>query len=298
MVIKIFLWLMTSLTIIITLYLVLIYIISKSFRSYPCYLNIILSSIIVINNILRIIGIGEVGTGKCYFQAFTLAVTDKLFFSSLSINAFLSYIGVVYFQFYTNNIKCLFIILNTIALFISITFGLIFILIKDPVSYANVCYVDGNDYKIMTDIITTFCLYLLYLYCNIKLLLYIIKVIKELYETEKSAKNFSRHFYRILFSIIITTLSFLVVILIIKDSLFLDDDLIDLFYIIVCLIVDLFYTFNKTVIRESYKLFCKKRAENENNENLKKENDDDDNDNEDDDKDKNDKDDSEYYMED
>ena len=298
MVIKILLWIMTSLTIIITLYLVAIYIISKSFRSYPCYLNIILSSIIVINNILRIIGIGEKGTKKCYFQAFTLAVTDKLFFSFLSINAFLSYIGVVYFHFYSKNIKSLFIILNIIALFIGISFGLIFILIEEPVSYSNVCYVDGNDYKKLTDIITTFCLYILYLYCNIKLLLYIIKVIKEFYEAEKNIKDFSHHFYRILFSIIITTLSFLVVILIINDSLFLNDDLIDLFYIIVCLIVDLFYTFNKTVIRESYILFCSKKAENGNKEEHEGENDIE-NENEDDDKDKNeDKDDSDYYMED
>lgn len=295
MVIKLLLWMMTSLTIIITLYLVIIYIISKSFRSYPCYLNIILSSIIAINNILRIIGIGEVGTGKCYFQAFTLALTDKLFFSALSINAFLSYIGVVYFQFYSKNIKYLFIILNIIALFIGTAFALTFILIKEPVSYENVCYVDGNNYKKITDIIITFCLYLLYLFCNNKLLLYIIKVIKELYETEKSAKNFSSHFYRILFSIIITTLSFLVVILIINDSLFLNDDLIDLFYIIVCLVVDLFYTFNKTVIKESYKLFCKKKAENENNNEYNKENE---NQNEDDEKEKNDdKEDSDYYDE-
>ena len=294
MVIKIFLWIMTTLTIIITLYLVVIYIISKSFRSYPCYLNIILSSIIVINNILRIIGIGEIGTGKCYFQAFTLALTDKLFFSFLSINAFLSYIGVVYFHFYVKNIKYLFIILNIIALLISIVFALIFILIEEPVSYSNVCYVDGNDYKKLTDIITTFCLYLIYLFCNIKLLLYIIKVIKELYETEKSAKSFSSHFYRILFSIIITTLSFLVVILIINDSLFLNDDLIDLFYIIVCLVVDLFYTFNKTVIKESYKLFCKKKEENDNNKIYTKDNED-----EDEDKEKNDdKEDSDYYSED
>ena len=35
--------------------------------------------------------------------------------------------------------------------------------------------------------------------------------------------------------------------------------MIDLCYITICLILDLFFTFNKTVINETYKLFCCKK---------------------------------------
>ena len=256
--IKILLWLMTSLIIITTLYLVIIYIVSKSFRSYPCYLNIILCLVIAINNLLRLIGIGESDTGKCYFQAFTLAVTDKLIFTSLTINAFLTYIGVENYDFYKKKIKILFIVSNLIGLTVSVTFGTIFIILEKPQPYENVCYVYGTDLKETVDSITMFCLYLIYLYCNIKLLLYLLKVIKELHAEEKNVENFSGHFFRIFFSLFVVSISFLTVILIINDSLFLDDNLIDLSYIIICLIVDLFYTFNKTVIKETYKLFFKK----------------------------------------
>ena len=253
---KTLLWIMTSLIIVILLYLDLIYIFSKSFRSYPCYLNIILSSVIAIDNILRLIGIGEEGTAKCYFQAFTLAVFDKLIFTSLTINAFLTYIGVTNYELYTKKMKILFIGSNIFGLFIGLIFGIIFITIDSPNSYDNVCYVKASVYKETSDTIITFCLFLIYLYCNIKLLIYLVRIIKELFVTGKKTKDFSRHFFRIFFSLIITSLSFFVVILIINDSLFLDNNLIDLFYIIICLIVDLFYTFNKTVIKETIKLLC------------------------------------------
>ena len=263
MVIKLLLWLMTALIIIATLYLVFIYIISKSFRSYPCYLNITLSLIIAIDNLLRLIGIGEANTAKCYFQAFTLAFADKLIFTTLTVNAFVTYIGVVNYEFYAKWIKILFIVSNLIGLIIGITFATIFIVLEKPEPYENVCYVNGTDLKETVDTYTIFCLYLIYLFCNLKLLLYLVKIIKELFIEKKSKKNFSSHFYRILFSIIIVSLSFFVELLIINDSFFLNDDLIDLFYIIICLIVDLFYTFNKTVIKETYKIFCKKNNKKE-----------------------------------
>ena len=57
----------------------------------------------------------------------------------------------------------------------------------------------------------------------------------------------------------------MIVILIINDSLFLDDNLIDLTYVFSCLIVDLAYTFNITVVKETYKLFgCVKEDNNKN----------------------------------
>ncbi len=261
---KLILWIMTGLIITIALYLVIIYIISKSFRSYPGYLNIILSLVIALDNILRLIGIGEKQTVTCYFQALFLAIFDKLIFTSLTINSFLTFVGVTKYDFYNNKIKLLFIMSNLIGLFISLAFGIIFTILAEPESYENVCYVNSSKAKETTDTIMNMCLYLLYLYCNIKLLLYLGKVIKELFVTNQKTENFSSHFFRIFISIIITSAAFLVEILIINDSLFFNDDLIDLCYIIICLVIDLYNTFNLTVIKETINLFCRKKNEDQN----------------------------------
>ena len=263
---KILLWGMNILIIAISLYLLLIYIISKSFRSYPCYLNIILSCVIAIDNILRLLRLGDSGAIVCYFQAFTLALFDKLIFTSITVNTFLTYTGVTKYEFFKTKMKVLFYASNIAGLIIGLIFAIFFIIMDEPQKYENVCYVNSSYYKEFSDTITTFCLFLINSYCNIKLLLYLISVIKELYVIGRNVKDFSKHFFRIFISLIITTISFLIVILIINDSLFFDDDIIDLCYITICLILDLFFTFNKTVIKETYKLFCCKKdvEENEN----------------------------------
>ena len=264
---KILLWGMNALIITISLYLLIIYILSKSFRSYPCYLNIILSCVIAIDNILRLLRLGDSGAIVCYFQAFALALFDKLIFTSITVNTFLTYIGVRKYELFKAKIKILFFASNIVGLIISLIFAIFFIIVDEPQKYENVCYVNSNSYKEFSDTITTFCLFLINSFCNIKLLLYLVSVIKELYVIGRNVKDFSNHFFRIFVSFIITTISFLIVILIINNSLFFDDDLIDLCYITICLFLDLFFTFNKTVIKESYKLFCCKKdvEENENN---------------------------------
>ena len=256
---KILLWVMNFLIIAISLYLLIIYTVSKSFRSYPCYLNIILSFVIAIDNILRLLRLGDSGTIICYFQAFTLALFDKLIFASITVNTFLTYIGVKKYALFKAKMKILFLASNIIGLIIGFIFAIIFIIIDEPQKYENVCYVNSSSYKEISDTITTFCLFLINSYCNLKLLLYLVSVIKELYVIGRNIKDFSKHFFRIFISLILTTMSFLIVILIINDSLFFDDDLIDLCYITICLILDLFFTFNKTVIKETYKLFCCKK---------------------------------------
>jgi len=266
---KILLLGMNFLIIAISLYLIIIYLVSKSFRSYPCYLNIILSLVISIDNILRLIRLGYSSIIICYIQAFSLALFDKLIFTSITVNTFLTYIGVRKYELFKTKIKVLFFASNIIGLIISLIFAIIFIIIEEPVKYDNVCYINSSYYKKLSDSITTSFLFLINSYCNLKLLLYLLSVIKELYVIGRRVKDFSNHFFRIFISFIITTISFFIVIIIINDCLYLEDDLIDLCYITICLILDLFFTFNKTVIKETYKLFCCKKdmEENEKNQN-------------------------------
>ena len=227
---------------------------------------------IAIDNILRLLKVEDSESIICYIQAFALALFDKLIFASITVNTFLTYVGVTKYELFKTKMRILFLASNIIGLIIGLIFAIVFTVINKPQIYANVCYVNSSKYKEISDTITTFSLFLINSYCNIKLLLYLVSVIKELYVIGRKVKDFSKHFFRIFVSLIFTAISFFIVILIINNSLDLSDDWIDLCYISICLILDLFFTFNKSVIKESYKLFCCKKDTEENEDDTELEN--------------------------
>lgn len=262
---SVFLFIIVGIIILIAGYLAIIYIILRirihrmkdkvmiKACSYPCYLNIILSSIIAIDNISRLFTNKKEGF-FCQFQAITLAIFDKLIYTTMTVNAYLTYIGLSNNEFYMENIKKLFIITNSISFFIAIVLGIIF-LCNGTVNY-NVCYVKGGYFKETTDTIVMSILFVIYLYSSVNSLLFLLRNIKELSLNNSSIKGHLIHFYRIFVSLFLSSLSFLITLLIINDSLFMNDDFIDICFISTCLVIDLFYTLNITIIKETIKLCC------------------------------------------
>ena len=262
---SVFLFIIVGIIILIAGYLAIIYIILRirihrmkdkvmiKACSYPCYLNIILSSIIAIDNISRLFTNKKEGF-FCQFQAITLAIFDKLIYTTMTVNAYLTYIGLSNNEFYMENIKKLFIITNSISFFIAIILGIIF-LCNGTVNY-NVCYVKGGYFKETTDTIVMSILFVIYLYSSVNSLLFLLRNIKELSLNNSSIKGHLIHFYRIFVSLFLSSLSFLITLLIINDSLFMNDDFIDICFISTCLVIDLFYTLNITIIKETIKLCC------------------------------------------
>ena len=273
---NVLLWFLTGITIIIALYLSLIYIrIRRSFhkikdeeikiiRAYPCYLNIIISSIIAINNIFRLIKFKEVNF-PCHVQALILAIFDKLVYTTITLNAFLTYKGLSDNESYMNNIKKLFLITNGISITIAVLFGIIFFCAGSTILYDNVCYIEASIGKESVDTIIMFILYFIFIYSNIKSILFLLNNMKELVSTynKNNLSAYLFHFYRIIVSLFLSSLAFLVTILIINNSLFVgdSDNNIDALYIFICLINDLFYTLNLTVFKETKKLLCCKEEE-------------------------------------
>ena len=264
------LWIMIGVIIVIAIYITAVYIalrlsFNKSnasqqniIRSYPCYLNIILSLVIAINNLTRLITTEEEQSFACQLQAFILAVFDKLISTTITVNSYLTYRGLCDNEYYIEHIKQFFIITNSIGLFISITFGLIFTI--RGTTFFKVCYVQGGPPKEIPDSIITGILFLIYLYCTLKTIIFIINNLKNIKRENveiEYQKTFSLHFYRMLFSLFICSVFFLVSILIINDSLFFPYEYIDLTFITLCLFIDLFYTLNRTVIKQTLKCFKK-----------------------------------------
>ena len=263
------LWIMIGIIIIIAIYITAVYIAlrlsfnkanasqNNMIKSYPCYLNIILSLVIAINNLTRLITTKEENSFACQIQAFVLAVFDKLISTTITVNSYLTYRGLCDNEYYIEHIKQFFIITNLIGLIISIIFGLIFTI--RGTTYFKVCYVNGGAPKEIPDSILTGILFLIYLYCTLKTILFLIKNIKNIKgDNEREyQKTFSLHFYRMLLSLFLCSLFFLVTLLIINDSLLFSYDYIDLTFITLCLFIDLFYTLNRTVVKQTLKCFRK-----------------------------------------
>ena len=82
---------------------------------------------------------------------------------------------------------------------------------------------------------------------------------KEEIEKEMLNENDYEHdLNRMIIIFITNTLFYVESFLIIYDKLPVPDNYIDLVYIITCLIINLIYTINKVVIKETKKIFCKK----------------------------------------
>ena len=285
------LWIMIGIIIIITIYLTIVYITLRlslkknnssqtniNIRSYPCYLNIILSMVIAVNNICRLITTKKQESFACQLQAFILACFDKLIATTITANSFLTYEGLCDNDYYIAHIKPLFIITNSIGLLISIVFALIFTI--RGTNYFKVCYILGGAKKEIPDTILTSILFILYLYFTLKSILFLAKNMKELSlrsVEKKYIRTFTFHYFRMAISLILCSAFFIVTILIINDSLFFGYDYIDITFITLCLIIDLFFTLNQTVIKQTLKCFNKQTEEEDDNENFVDDNEEEDN---------------------
>lgn len=271
-------WAMNIVIILTTFYLIFIYIKSPSFRSYPCYYNIILSFVIFIDNVLRLYNaalsgqdIPDGGKGSddtnlaCKIQAFSLSLFDKLMLILLTVNSIHMYIGVVKVSFYQKIAKKFFIMSLILSIAISLALSIIFSFNEDPAKLESICYPKANDTKKIIDTIVTSILFIADSFCTIKLLLHLTKSLKEAKADKFRVSNYNYHFWRIFWSLLIDSFTFFIVLIIINDCFFLNNgDLIDLFYVSTCLLIDLFYTFNNVVIKESRKLFkCPKQEQKE-----------------------------------
>lgn len=285
------LWIMIGIIIIITIYLTIVYITLRlslkkinssqtniNIRSYPCYLNIILSMVIAVNNICRLITTKKQESFACRLQAFILACFDKLIATTITANSFLTYEGLCDNDYYIAHIKPLFIITNSIGLLISIVFALIFTI--RGTNYFKVCYILGGAKKEIPDTILTSILFIFYLYFTLKSILFLAKNMKELSlksVEKKYIRTFTFHYFRMSISLILCSAFFIVTILIINDSLFFGYDYIDITFITLCLIIDLFFTLNQTVIKQTLKCFNKQTEEEDDNENFVDDNEEEDN---------------------
>lgn len=257
-------YILNAFIILITFYLIFVYLKSKEFHQFQCYNIIILSIIIFFDNILRLIPM-DIFILR-HIQAIVLTLFDKLILTIITSQALILYYGVCHTKLYYKREKYIFFISFFIGLFISIVLSLLYVIIGDIkigeggiTNYENESiyfYAIGTDFKKIADSIFNGILLFLNLFFSIILLIFIARKRKQVSLGIIEDLDYGHHNIKIILMLIINSFMFVESYLIIYEKL--PDDFIDLIYLISCLLVDLYYSINKIIIKETLKIFCKK----------------------------------------
>ena len=185
--INILTYIINSLIILVSFYLIFLYIKSKVFHQFQCYNILILSIIIFLDNILRLIPM-DVFILR-HIQAFLLTFFDKLILTTITSQALILYLGVCQTKLYYKKEKLIFILSLILGITISIVLALLYIIIANGkegdggiTNYDGdsiYFYVIGTDFKSISDSIFNGIFLLFNLYYSIILLIYISKKRKQ-----------------------------------------------------------------------------------------------------------------------
>ena len=225
--------------ILITVYLIFLYVKSDNFKIYPCYNLLILSIVIFCDNILRVIYVGDI-TALKYPQAILLTFLDKFLLTTITSQAFITFMGVCKTQFYFSKEKCIFLTTLFVGIIISLALSILYIVRNGLINYGTYWYTSDDIENSI---------------CSVTLLIFITKKKKEADLGYIENLDYGHHHTRIILMLIINSLLFIESYLIIYDKF--PSDEVDLIYLITCIIILLYYTINKIIIKETMRIFCR-----------------------------------------
>ena len=254
---------------IIAVFLIIIYLINRKFRSYPYYFNIIFILVIAVDNIIRLIP-GEIDSKQketigCKIQAFTLTLFDKLMLILMTIYSIFAYLENFQNFFYKPNEKIIFIISTSGSFVLSLILAFLFFF--QGIDKSEYCYVTGNSLKKIVDSSITGLLLLISLFCLISLLINIKQIKQEREndpENEQGKEQVDFYLVRFIGALIMNLLTFGYVIILINNLIKFKKDFIkDLIYMLLSLSVELFYTIKIELINQVKKMVTCNKGEEE-----------------------------------
>ena len=245
--------------ILVAIYIFILYIKDKNFHTVPCYNMMIISLLLFFDNILRIIPVGNIVTFQ-YIQAFILVFFDKVLLNILTIQAIIYYLGVIKTQIYYANEKVIYITSFVINLIIGIILASIYIIANGKTKYGIYWYCGDSITNLKKIIDSTFIgiLIAINFFCILILLIYISGKKRKASRGEIEDLGYCHHFTRVLLMFFVNMLTFIEQYFIIYDVFDYNVVNVDLVYLSTCLIIDLFYTLNKTIYDETCVIFCHK----------------------------------------
>ena len=278
--IKVFYIIFSIIIIIFTILLIIVYSKDKYFHGYknrtidemklyPCYFNIFFCIIVGLNNLARLIPetitvdpsieVNEANI-MCQAQAFLVSLFDKLLVSLMTIYSIINYLSVFKSDFYRKYLKKIYIILILIGFCFSLILTIIYFL--GGISFKDVlCYIHTRtSLKIISDSIYTGILFIINLFCLISIIINLFKLNKK-YSQDGNDTQFqksSNFLKRFTLDLIINIIAFTYTLILI-NKVFPKGSHKDLIYILICLIVELFFTVNQSLFQAFIRLItCNK----------------------------------------
>ena len=244
---------------IIAIFISIVYCCNKKFRSFPFYFNIMFTFSIAANNIIRLLPVENIANQQsqdkannilCQIQAISLTFLDKYMLTLMTVYSLVAYIGSYRFELFKIHQKSIFIILTIISIIITGVCTIVFY-IQGLSTHSEFCYVGtSNQIKIWVDSIVTSILLLINIFCIIRILMKVSQLRRETSQslTHGKENGFDNHWLRFIIDLIINIIVFVYVLLLITKKLPKNWGK-DLIYIILCLVVELFFTLNGELIR-------------------------------------------------
>ena len=247
---------------IISLFLFVLLIKSKAFEIYQCYNILMFSLAILIDCFVRIIPFTDDDSNSHsffeYLQAFLLTFFDKIILAVLSTQTILVYLGVIHTKKYFENDKKVFLISFIINIVICLVLAIIYISVGIHQTHHRLYfYSNSGDFKTVADPIFNTVYFVCTLYCSSILIIYLFKKIKEVKKGLIEDADYNHHFKRALIMALLNIITFIESYLIMFDVL--NGEKTDIIYLSTLLLINLFNCGNKTVIKETMKIFCKNK---------------------------------------
>lgn len=244
--------------IIITFYLIFLMIKSKNLRVYPCYNILYLSIILFIDNILRLFPTKDMPKSIQYCQAFLLVCLDKLLLTTLCAQTIIIYFGVCKTKVYFSHERLIYFSTVFINVIIGSAMSIVFLKLNGITNYRGdsiYYYCGSDDRKELIDTIFNSIFLFINSVFTIILLAYISGKKKEVSLGLIDDLDYGHHHTKIVFMFIINSLLFVESFLIINDII---SSYVDVIYLITCIVIDIYYTMNKIIIKETMRIFCRK----------------------------------------
>ena len=245
--------------VLISFYLLFLFIKSKELHNCPCYNMMIISLIILIDNAFRLLHSSNYPEILQYIQAFTLTFLDKLLLTTMTSQTLILYLGIVKTQFYYKYEKVIFFLTLIVEILICCVLTTLYIIFGEKTDYKEknkYFYCGMSDFKDFADPIFDSIFLFINIIFFVNLLAYFSKKKKEALKGETEDLDYGKNFTKFLIMFIVNIITFVESYLIIFNKIRIE--YIDIIYLSTCLVIDLAYNINDITIKETTKIFCKK----------------------------------------
>jgi len=258
-------YILNAFMILIGIYLAFLFIKSKALHTYSCYNIAIMSCTILLDNIIRIIPTKSLHYSCHYAQAIFLVLFDKMIITILTMQVIVVYIGIIKTEIYEKYQKIIFILGILSCVLISAILTPIFVFGPGKIKYNEemyyYCQTDWTPKKIIDGFLNG-ALFAINFFCSIVVLIHYVKKKKEAESGAIEDLGYKQKWIRFLVLFFINTLMIIEQFLIVFGAFrntFINTDIV---YLVSCLIIDLGYSINDIVIKETLRIICRKKSTN------------------------------------